>query len=573
MNRVTTRSGRGHLLREAEKEFAGLKNELINSEVADLAINMHGLLSTVSAKYSSDAIIDIIPNITLILNKYDAALKVNSDLKQSIIEMAKENTLLINHLESEKNKRRQVFEDSLHCEEQTEEEIKYLKSQITNLKQGMNKLRQELVDKTEIINVLSNECNTDNYSTPKNTFKPRSVPTTPPFPTVNKFSILSQDPSPSSIGEPIQVQALVHACSTPVLPSNKCSVPPVTQRTTVTRRKIVVLADSQGKELGPHLKNLETDFQIFVHSSPGAKLKHVIRNGLRFVEDLTDQDFVIVLAGSNDLGKNEPAQLTITQGLKLLSSIKKSVNVLVNSVPYRHDDPSLNNNIFFTNHLMHRMISKYNGPLNMFYGDVNNILNRSHFTKHGLHYSRNGKAVLGKTFTQFIRHQIEQQYLKEESPSLEEKCHQTVCTRQPQKTVDTSSIEPFPDSQPLSTSDDPLPSSVWLPLSQTSHLDSLASANSENFPPVLNSNSHKNTHSFGPLEEYHFLQPPVSLIPSSPMENSPFSHCRTTDGFRQTQTTLDDTTASEPWGGACFYEAQNSQSHFLDLQSWPNLVR
>lgn len=78
----------------------------------------------------------------------------------------------------------------------------------------------------------------------------------------------------------------------------------------------------------------------------------MIINGFRFVGSLTDRDFVIVLAGSNDLGKNVLAQLTITRGKRLLSSIKKSVNVLVNNVPYRHDEPYLNNNIFH-NHLMH----------------------------------------------------------------------------------------------------------------------------------------------------------------------------------------------------------------------------
>lgn len=50
---------------------------------------MHSLLSDVSMKYASDAINDLIPEITLLLTKYDASFKVNSDLKQSVIELAK----------------------------------------------------------------------------------------------------------------------------------------------------------------------------------------------------------------------------------------------------------------------------------------------------------------------------------------------------------------------------------------------------------------------------------------------------------------------------------------------------
>lgn len=108
-----------------------------------------------------------------------------------------------------------------------------------------------------------------------------------PITTLNKFSVLSQDSTPSSTGEPIFVQALVHRPSTPTLPANKFSGPPVTLDTTVMKRK-----DSQGKELGSHLKGLEIEFQVFVHSSTGAKLKIFVNNGLRFVKDLTKNDLI-----------------------------------------------------------------------------------------------------------------------------------------------------------------------------------------------------------------------------------------------------------------------------------------
>lgn len=72
-------------------------------------------------KYASDAINDLIPEITLILNKYDASLEMNSDLNQSGIELAKENTLLINHHKNENNKKWQVLKDSLQCKEKSDE--------------------------------------------------------------------------------------------------------------------------------------------------------------------------------------------------------------------------------------------------------------------------------------------------------------------------------------------------------------------------------------------------------------------------------------------------------------------
>lgn len=113
-----------------------------------------------------------------------------------------------------------------------------------------------------------------------------------------------------------------------------------------TKGKIIVLADSQEKELETHLRDLEKDFQIFVYSASGAKLKNVIQNGLKLLEGFTDQDFVILLAVSNDAHKYKPIQLTISQGLKSLFSIKVKTNILINSIPYYHDDTSLNNREF-----------------------------------------------------------------------------------------------------------------------------------------------------------------------------------------------------------------------------------
>lgn len=63
----------------------------------------------------------------------------------------------------------------MHSEGKPEEVNKHVKSQITNLKQIMNKLIQELTDKTEIIKVVWNEGNGSDYPTFKHSFKRRYV--------------------------------------------------------------------------------------------------------------------------------------------------------------------------------------------------------------------------------------------------------------------------------------------------------------------------------------------------------------------------------------------------------------
>lgn len=99
--RNRTRHGRGNLIKEAEAILENLKHDAINDEVADVAVSLHGTLSSLGAKYSREAVADIIPDIT-VLKKLDAALKVNEDLKQAFTDLSNENKLLLKTLESEK---------------------------------------------------------------------------------------------------------------------------------------------------------------------------------------------------------------------------------------------------------------------------------------------------------------------------------------------------------------------------------------------------------------------------------------------------------------------------------------
>ncbi|XP_039300576.1 uncharacterized protein LOC120355896, partial [Nilaparvata lugens] len=80
---------------------------------------------------------------------------------------------------------------------------------------------------------------------------------------------------------------------------------------------------------------------------------------------MTEKDYVVVLAGSNDMHLHEPSQLTLQQGLDALFSLPNRTNVILHSIPYRYDNPDLNNDIYFANLQIKNILGKYNGNLNI----------------------------------------------------------------------------------------------------------------------------------------------------------------------------------------------------------------
>lgn len=173
--------------------------------------------------------------------------------------------------------------------------------------------------------------------------------------------------------------------------------------TSKKKRRVTILADSHGKLLSNYMNDLREEFEVLVCSKPGAKLKHVIQDGLGLVKDFTENDCVIILAGTNDLHRDEPFQLTLDQGMRCLTEVDLRTNVLVCGVPYRHDYPVLNDNICYANSYLSRAVEGYTGSLSIHYKDINKFLGRSHFTRHGLHLGRRGKRILGNHLAGYVR--------------------------------------------------------------------------------------------------------------------------------------------------------------------------
>lgn len=421
MSLITLRKTRSTTKKIAEKSLCGITDELIHEEVIDFAVDLYGKLTAISENYSMDAVVDLIPELTIILNRLDASLKVNNDLKENLTDALKEVEYLKKNLNTEKHFTKETLEASLIMEEEANQEILTLKNKIKLLEESQEVLLNEIDSKNTTVQLLSADCADlsnrldklradlrSNKNNENNTFKfPKTFSKSGnhgfqhQLQTFNRYEPLS--PNNDSICEPptvITVKALVHKEQT-------ASPPPLRkpQRTYMASRgkqTLTVLADSHGKNLYPHLSGLFEEFNVSIFSKPGARLKNVVQHYPRLDDLSSKEDFILVLAGTNDIGVRQPGAFTVVQGIKKLLSWNVPINVIVADIPYRYDTPNLNNDIFYANLLIKKLIRDYKGPLKAIHLPTNEGVTRKHYTRHGLHFNRRGKLFLGRKITRII---------------------------------------------------------------------------------------------------------------------------------------------------------------------------
>lgn len=163
-----------------------------------------------------------------------------------------------------------------------------------------------------------------------------------------------------------------------------------------------MVADSHGKNLYKELQSTLHDVNITVVSKSNAKLKHVVREGRTMAKQLASSDYIVVFAGTNDMDRYEPYQLTLHQGIEEVLSWSAKPTILMLGLPYRYDTPSLNNRIFGANMKIKDAISRYEGQLKIQFLDVNEHLQRRHYTRHGLHLSKRGKKEIACILKNFV---------------------------------------------------------------------------------------------------------------------------------------------------------------------------
>lgn len=126
-----------------------------------------------------------------------------------------------------------------------------------------------------------------------------------------------------------------------------------------TKKRVVILSDQQGRHICKYLQRLLGD-NYFVSSfcKPGSNMSTVLNSDIEYISTLNDNDFVIVIGGTNDRNPYE-----FQSSLLNWMQMHGNVNILFSEVPY--------NNILNENKLNYELkfiCSKYN---NATYIDMN----------------------------------------------------------------------------------------------------------------------------------------------------------------------------------------------------------
>lgn len=243
------------------------------------------------------------------------------------------------------------------------------------------KLEDEIVRLKEIVNEQNMELNYLRPSFHVTRRKKRNIEISPASPPLRITKIA---PAPTEIPEITAEQRVTS------LPSTTMS-PTLLKRTqTLLKRNVLILGDSHGVGLSEIIKNCllrkGEDANVLGIVKPNGMLCDVVDRIQFIAKDYSKDDVIIIVAGTNDVGNSDCYQLTVRRAIRKIMSSNLKCRVQVMNLPYRYDKLDVNNDVWMANELIKKLIVNSS---NVEYAEVH--LQRHHYTKHGLHFSRKGK--------------------------------------------------------------------------------------------------------------------------------------------------------------------------------------
>ncbi|XP_046688944.1 uncharacterized protein LOC124374842 [Homalodisca vitripennis] len=160
------------------------------------------------------------------------------------------------------------------------------------------------------------------------------------------------------------------------------------------KKQLLIMADSHGKNLSS-LVQQRSSINVFSCVRPGAKFSGVVEDITALSKNFTKDDSVLIIAGTNNME---------TMGIKrFLSEVKEllnksnDLNLILATLPMRHDQPNLDLKISIIN----REIESIDPNRNCLVLPLHH-LPRHLYTNHGLHMNKRGKSRVDEMIVKII---------------------------------------------------------------------------------------------------------------------------------------------------------------------------
>jgi len=164
--------------------------------------------------------------------------------------------------------------------------------------------------------------------------------------------------------------------------------------------KILIIGDSHARNRTNLLQdNLSSDFKVTSFVKPGANMKEIGNTASNEIKALQSDDLVVVWGGANDIQKNN-----MREAMKSMSKFvgtNQDLNIVVINSPCRYDltpESCVNNEVNTFNRQVKKSM-KFQSKVKI----LELILDRHHFTSHGLQLNLKEKKVVSQNLALVVK--------------------------------------------------------------------------------------------------------------------------------------------------------------------------
>ncbi|KAG8265080.1 hypothetical protein J6590_102978 [Homalodisca vitripennis] len=164
-----------------------------------------------------------------------------------------------------------------------------------------------------------------------------------------------------------------------------------------TKPRLLTMSDSHGKNLSNIIQQ-KTNINVTAVVRSGAMLSGVFREVNELTLGYNQNDFVLVIGGTNNVEGTSVKD--VLNDFDTLLEMTKNTNLIVASLPLRHDKPNLDDKISLINEQLINRIKSAATNIRLL---ELHLLPRDLYTRQGMHFNRKEKRKIGEEVLRLLR--------------------------------------------------------------------------------------------------------------------------------------------------------------------------